>query len=236
MSARVVAIVPAKARSQRVPGKNLRVVAGKPLLSHILEALKQCKRVDDVYLDSESAAIQELGRQHNVKIINRPATLASDSTNGNDLLMFESNIVRADLYIQTFATNPLLRAATVDAAVEKLLSSPEHDSLFAVTREYGFFWDQNGPVNHDPRRLPRTQDLAPFFRETTGLYIIRRDALMSRKCRIGNNPICFEIDPIEATDIDYEHDLHRAEALMAQRHSPEKVHATVGAGPSQWLG
>ena len=222
-SERVVAIVPAKGRSTRVPGKNLRLMAGKPMVGHILDTLQRCTLVDEVYLDSDSPVSLDLGRSMGVPVIERPPQLASDATNGNHLLLFHASRVEADIYLQTFATNPLLRAATIDRAIERLLDSPAHDSLFGVVREHAFFWNDRGPVNYDPATLPRTQDLPPFYRETTGLYLIRRPALLSRRARIGARPVLFEVDPIEATDVDYEHDFRRAESLLVERQADAEL-------------
>ncbi len=214
---KIVAVVPAKGRSTRIPGKNLRMLAGKPLVAHILGALQRCSMIDELYLDSESGAIQQLGADLGVDIIDRPPELASDTTNGNDLLLHAADCVQADIYVQAFATAPLLRTETIDAAIDCLLRSPENDSLFTVIRENSLFWDsERRPVNYDPRQLPRGQDLAPFYRETTGLYAIRRQALLARKCRIGDCPILFPVDFVEAVDIDYEHDFRMAEFLAAE--------------------
>ena len=74
-----------------------------------------------------------------------------------------------------------------------------------------WFWYKNKPVNYDPKSLPRSQDATPLIYETTGLYGIKRNALISNKSRIGNNPFFFEVSDEEAIDLDNERDFQYLE-------------------------
>ena len=120
----------------------------------------------------------------------------------------------SEWYLQTHSTNPLLRAETIAAAIDQLFSSlDDHDSLFSVTRLQTRLYDAHGvAVNHDPHVLLRTQDLPPIFEENSNLYVFTANQIAAER-RMGDAPIMFEIDPLEAVDIDEEHDFVIAELL-----------------------
>ena len=128
-------------------------------------------------------------------------------------------LVKADLYLQTHSTNPLLQSKTVSTAITTFLElMPTYDSLFSVTRLQTRLWDQlSRPVNHNPSILLRTQDLPPIFEENSCIYLFQRDTLVNRKNRIGERPYMFEMDRDEAFDIDEELDFLMAELMIKHR-------------------
>jgi CMP-N-acetylneuraminic acid synthetase len=216
----IVALVPMRHHSQRVPGKNYRPLAGKPLFHHILETLLAVPAIDRVVVDTDSEpVIGGLRRDFpQVVIINRPESLRADDVPMNDILLHDSGQVQADFYLQTHSTNPLLRAGTVSRAIETFLAAyPAKDSLFSVTRLQTRLYDQHGrAINHDPSVLIQTQDLPPVYEENSCLYLFTRQNLLVRHHRIGAYPILFEIDPAEAWDIDEELDFAITDFLMRQ--------------------
>ncbi len=129
------------------------------------------------------------------------------------MLLHDVTQVEADYYLQTHSTNPLLRTETITRAIERFLDNyPAYDSLFGVTRLQTRLWDEVArPVNHNPAILLRTQDLSPIYEENSNLYIFTRDTLEERHNRIGERPLLFEIDRLEAWDIDEELDFPNAE-------------------------
>jgi CMP-N-acetylneuraminic acid synthetase len=137
----------------------------------------------------------------------------------NDVLLSTISQVAADVYLQTHSTNPLLRPATIDRAVTAMLEGhPIHDSLFSVTRLQSRLWDAlTRPINHNPAILLRTQDLPPTYEENSCLYLFTGDTLRQRHNRIGERPLLFEIERLEAMDIDEELDFKVAEFLYHQR-------------------
>lgn len=218
-SSNIVALVPMRDHSERVPGKNYRSFAGRPLYHHIISSLLACPYIDSVYIDTDSTFIKEDAPHHfDVHIIERPEHLRSDFIPMHDILLHDVTQVEADYYLQTHSTNPLLRTQTISAAIEAFLGSTQHDSLFSVTRLQKRLWGADGmPLNHDPGQLLRTQDLPPIYEENSCLYIFKRSNLESRRNRIGERPLMFEIDRIEAWDIDDEQDFYIAETLYTAR-------------------
>jgi CMP-N-acetylneuraminic acid synthetase len=216
----IAALVPMRHHSQRVPGKNYRPLAGRPLFQHILAALLAVPEVTQIAVDTDSDLIMDGLRNYfpTVKIIVRPPQLRADDIPMNDVLAHDIGQVQADYYVQSHSTNPLLRPATISAAVKKFLGSREkYDSLFTVTRLQTRLYDQNGTaINHDPSVLIQTQDLPPVYEENSCLYLFTGENLLRRRHRIGQRPLLFEIDAAEAWDIDDELDFKICEFLIGQ--------------------
>jgi CMP-N-acetylneuraminic acid synthetase len=218
---KLVALVPMRHHSQRVPGKNFRILAGKPLFHHIIETLLAVPEVAEILVDTDAEPVMDGLRQHfpQVKIINRPEHLRADDVPMNDILIHDTDQVQADFYLQTHSTNPLLKPETISRAIQSLMTNyPRYDSLFSVTRLQTRLYFQDGrAVNHDPRVLIQTQDLPPVYEENSCLYIFTRENLLKRRHRIGETPTMFEIDAAEAWDIDEELDFAITDFLLRRK-------------------
>jgi CMP-N-acetylneuraminic acid synthetase len=222
----LAALVPMRHHSQRVPGKNYRPLAGRPLFHYIIETLLSIPEISRVVVDTDSEPVMRSLRQvfPQVKIINRPENLRADDVAMNEILKYDTAQVEADFYLQTHSTNPLLRPGTVSRAIQTFLTnSPNCDSLFSVTRLQTRLYDQFGhALNHDPSVLIQTQKLPPIYEENSCLYLFTRENLLKRNHRIGAHPFMFEMDAEEAWDIDEELDFAVCEFLMSRKGiSPE---------------
>jgi CMP-N-acetylneuraminic acid synthetase len=217
----IVALVPMRHISERVPGKNYREMAGKPLYFHILTTLKDTPEIAEVVVDTDSPDIIAGVREHfpDVRILERPEKLRDGMVPMNEILLYDTSEVEADYYLQTHSTNPLLKAETISKAIRTFVEGRDrYDSLFSVTRWQTRLYDKDGKaINHNPGELLRTQDLPPVYEENSCLYIFDRENLKERGHRIGEKPLMFEIDAIEAWDIDVELDFLIAEFLMRKR-------------------
>ena len=220
---RIVALVPMRHDSKRVPGKNYRSMCGRPLYAHIIKTLLNCPEISEVVVDTDSPTIIEgLAKDYpQVKVLLRPEELRADTTPTNEILLYDTAQVPGDLYLQTHSTNPLLKAETVSKAITQLRNLyPEYDSLFSVTRLQTRLWDQLGrAINHNPAVLLRTQDLPPIYEENSCLYLFTRETLLTHRNRIGERPLMFEMNAQESTDIDEELDFVIAEILMERQKS-----------------
>jgi len=217
----IAALVPMRHHSQRVPGKNFRNLAGKPLFHYVLETLMQCPEINQIAVNTDSEVIQKDIEKNfpGIIVIARPEKLRADTIPMNEILMYDTSQVFADLYLQTHSTNPLLRSATISKAINEFRKqSQAYDSLFSVTRLQTRLWDQNTlPVNHDPDVLLQTQDLPPIYEENSCIYLFTKENLKHRGNRIGESPMMFEIPAEEALDIDEEIDFQIADLLMKNR-------------------
>ncbi len=218
---RLVALMPMRHSSERVPGKNYRPFGdGRPLFHHMVEVLRSCPLIDRIVIDTDSPTIKQqcAERFPEVVVLDRPQNLLGGMTPMNDVLLHDVSQVPSEFYLQTHSTNPLLTAATLQKAVETFFESyPIYDSLFSVTRIQTRFWDSLArAVNHNPNILLRTQDLPPLYEENSCLYMFEGRTLKERHNRIGSRPYLFEIERIEAQDIDEEIDFLVADLIYRQ--------------------
>lgn len=208
-----------KGHSERVPNKNIKAFASLPLYHHIVKAVSNCKYLKNIYIDTDSETIKNdiLRSFPHVKIIDRPEFLHGDFVSMNKILEYDLSQIEGDIFLQTHSTNPLLSTLTIDRAIECYLQNKQdYDSLFSVTRwQTRFYWQNGEPVNHNPEELLRTQDLPPIYEENSNFYIFTKESFKnSGSKRIGLKPYLFEMDPLEAVDIDTEFNFKIAETIF----------------------
>ncbi len=218
----IVALLPMKGHSERVPNKNMRPFSGRPLYHRVAEVLEACAQVRAIIIDTDSDRIAEDALRHfsKARIIERPEALRGDFVPMNDIIAHDLSVTESEHFLQTHSTNPLLTTATLESAIDDYLGSlPEYDSLFSVPRlQTRLYWGSAEPVNHDPRELLRTQDLPPVFEENSNFYIFSKDSFRAAgNRRIGCKPKMFPMDKLEAVDIDEEEDFRLAEVLYQLR-------------------
>lgn len=217
MAPQVTALVPIKEHSERLPRKNFREFNGRPLYHWILETLELVEEIDRIVVNTDAEEVmKEAPRQFDVEISERPERLRDDEVTTN-IVKYEVNRLESDVFMQTYCTNPLLTAGTISSAIQEFVMSEEHDSLLPVIKHQKWFYDAEfQPINHDPHELDRTQDLTPVYEDNSALYMYTEETIKTTGHRIGENPLVFEIDEIEATDIDVYADFKLAECLHKQ--------------------
>ncbi len=221
-SRKLVALLPMKAHSERVPGKNFRALGHKPLYAWMLDTLLAIDAIAMVVINTDAAA--ELDddprlRQPRVLLRERSAALCGDFVSMNLIIGDDIAAVPADSYLMTHVTNPFLSAATIKRALAAYaagLAAGSADSLFTVTRHQTRFYRADGSaINHDPANLIRTQDLEPWFEENSCMYLFSAASFARNQARIGDHPILFPIPKREAVDIDDQDDWNVATLLAA---------------------
>ena len=218
---KLIALVPMRHHSQRVPGKNYRPLVGRPLFHHIIETLLSVPEINEIVVDTDSEPVMDGLRKNfaGVKIIDRPPHLCADDIPMNNILIHDTDLYPADFYLQTHSTNPLLKPETVSRAIDHFIADyPSRDSLFSVTRLQTRLYDQHGQaINHNPRELIQTQDLPPVYEENSCVYIFNRANLIANQHRISDRPLMFEIPANEAWDIDEELDFEICQFLLKRQ-------------------
>lgn len=203
---KVTALLPIKENSERVPGKNFKDFCGKPLYHHIIHTLDQTYAVDEIIINTDSSKVELEAPtlSPKIKIHKRTEELCGDFVSTNKLFEYDLANSDSDLYLQTHATNPLLKAETIAQALKVFAEAEgEYDSLFSVTEHQCRFYDKNqNAVNHNPDELLRTQDLAPLYEENSCLYIFTKESFKETKARIGKKPSLFTTPRLESVDID----------------------------------
>jgi len=206
---KIVALLPMKANSERVKGKNFKIFNGKPLFRWTLDTLLAIKEIDQIIINTDAREIlakNGLVETDRIIIRDRKAELCGDMVSMNLVIEDDVKNVDADIYLMTHTTNPLMTVNTVGGALEsfrKKKDSGDADSLFTVDKiQTRFYKEDCSAINHDPDNLLRTQDLEPWFEENSNLYIFTKEAFAETNARIGKTPMMFETPKFESIDID----------------------------------
>lgn len=210
---KVVAFVPIRLNSQRVEGKNLRLLAGEPLLCYILRTLRRVEAIDEVYVYCSDEAVRPY-LPDGVRFLHRSPQLDRNETLGREIYDAFTAEVEADIYVLAHATSPFIRPATIAAALHKVTDAGGgYDSAFSAERLQTFAWYEGRPLNYSLDAIPRTQEIEPVYIETSAFFIFRREVWCDLHQRIGRRPYTAVVDRIEGIDIDYPEDFALAEAI-----------------------
>lgn len=220
MSEKIVALLPMKANSERVVGKNFRLFNGKPLFRWILDTLLSIEQIDRVVINTDARHIladNGLVDGPRIQIRDRKPEICGDFVSMNLVLADDVANVEADTYLMTHTTNPLLSPQSVRGALalyQQGVADGSCDSVFTVNQFQTRFYRADGSaINHDPDNLIRTQDLEPWFEENSNLYIFSRASFASTKARIGKKPRMYTMGRTESVDIDDQESWYMAEAM-----------------------
>lgn len=210
---KVVGFVPVKLNNERLPGKNTKAFSdGKPLISCILETLSTVNELDEIYVYCSDPEIQNYFPNKKIRYLSRSEYLDQSTTKINEVLSSFAKDVKADIYLLAHATAPFIKSERFSEGIKAVLSD-KYDSAFSVTKLQEFLWKNGKPFNYDPALIPRTQDLPVMYSETSGLYIYKKDLILSQNRRIGQHPYIIEVSDIEAIDIDEPIDFEIANAV-----------------------
>ena len=211
-----------KANSERVKGKNFKNFCGKPLFKWVLDKLLDVNEISEVIINTDAQDIlYENGIEDNEKILirNRRKEICGDLVSMNLVINDDVENIDADIYLMTHTTNPLISVDTIKKAISKftkaLESNQNIDSLFSVNLIQERYYDSAAkPINHDPNNLVRTQDLEPWFKENSNLYLFTKASFMKTKARIGEKPMMLVTPANESIDIDNPDDWDLAELMV----------------------
>jgi CMP-N-acetylneuraminic acid synthetase len=218
----LVALLPMKAHSARVKGKNFRNFAGKPLFRWILDTLLAIPEIEKVVINTDARAIlaeNGLVDTDRILIRDRKPEICGDFVSMNKVLADDIEAIPSAAYLMTHTTNPLLSSASVVRALWAFdrARAAGKDSLFTVNKfQTRFYRGDCSAINHDPNNLIRTQDLEPWYEENSNLYLFTRESFASANARIGRKPVLFETPRMESADIDDQEGWDLAE-LIASR-------------------
>lgn len=216
---KLVALLPIKANSERVPGKNFRNFAGRPLFLWILDTLLTVEAIELVVINTDASELllsHGLPSDPRIELRQRSPELCGDYVSMNWVLEDDISAVESETYLMTHATNPLIRVETIIKALQKFEKGKTegYDSLFSANRMQARFYSSKAePINHDPENLIPTQNLEPWYEENSNLYLFSRNSFALTRARIGSRPLLFETPKLESADIDDETGWHLAEII-----------------------
>lgn len=225
---KILAIIPARGGSKRTPRKNVKLIAGKPLIAHKIEAGLKSKFVNRLVVSTEDAEIATISLAYGAEVIERPHELAIDTAKTAPVMLHVVEQLKKEGYIPDIvvliqATCPTCDEKIIDAGIEMLINS-DKDSVFSGVKmrksmplwKKGF--DGNNTALYDYHFRPRTQEphlMEDLYSETGAFYAIRTEAFLKHQDFIGENPGIFETTPF--VDIDTPEDFAVAERILLEK-------------------
>ncbi len=216
---KTLAIIPARGGSKGIPGKNTRIINGKPLIAWMIEAAVNALTVDEVVVTTDDAYTRDIAISYQVGVVDRPPELATDTASSESALLHVLQVVKEqpEIIVYLQPTSPLTTSEDIDGVVHKLRDE-EADSALSVAPFHYFLWDEEAnALNHDKSTRPRRQDCKPQFVETGGVYVMKTAGFMKAKHRFFGKTVVYVCPSGIHMEIDEPHDLVVAEALLKER-------------------
>jgi N-acylneuraminate cytidylyltransferase len=232
----VLALIPARGGSKGIPRKNVRLVAGKPLIAYSIDHALQARRITRTIVSTDDAEIAEVARAHGAEVpFLRPPELAEDESPDLEAFLHALDWLRdkegyePELVVHLRPTCPVRRSETIDAAIAALVDDPSADSLRSVSpphqTPYKMWRIADGyleplltvPGIAEPYNEPR-QALPATWSHNGYVDVIRTSCLREQRSMTGRRILGFEMVE-QVADVDYEEDIAAAERLLAQQDS-----------------
>lgn len=214
-----VALVPLRGGSKSIPGKNIRPIAGRPLCCWALDAAVESCIFSQIIVSTDSPEIRRVIERHcpDVDVLDRPAELATDTASTESVMLHIAEQIDFDVLALLQATSPLTTALDLIEARDRFERN-QLDSLLTAVESHRFFWKPDGtPINYDPARRPRRQDMSPWLMENGAFYFTKRRILEATKSRLGGKIDMHVMSPDSAVEIDEPRDWAIVEHLLRER-------------------
>lgn len=223
-----VAFIPVRGGSKSIPLKNIRPLAGRPLVYWTVKAACGCKYIDKVYIATDSDIIRKTVEKfrdeydadnlEKVVVIDRSAESASDTASTESAMLEFAEKFQFDNIVLVQATSPLLASSDLDRGFETF-NEPKVDSVLSVVRQKRFHWEKNPdgfaqPTNYDVFNRPRRQEFEGYLVENGAFYISSKKALLESRNRVSGNIKTVEMNEDTFFEIDEPSDWIIIEALM----------------------
>jgi len=229
---KILAIIPARGGSKGVPGKNIKLLNGRPLLAYTAEIALQSKHLTQVVVSTDDESIAAVARSLGLQVpFARPIALAQDTTPTLDVIIhalqwYEKQNVFFEAVCLLQATSPFRTVEFLDKAIEKFIQS-DCDSLVSVQKvphEYNPHWvfELNGEGNlkiatGETRIIPRRQELPNAYHRDGSIYITKTEVLLAAHSLYGNSISFIESDPEFYVNIDTMEDWEKAEQMIQNK-------------------
>jgi len=222
MNKKILAIIPARGGSKGIPKKNIKELAGKPLIAHTIESAKKSK-VNRIIISTDDLEIEEVSKRYGAEVIKRPKDISGDFASSESALLHVLNELKEkqnyepDLIVFLQCTSPLTAVEDIDKTIEKL-EEEKADSAFAVVDFHYYLWkNKNGTaigINHDKSKRLMRQEKKSQYKEAGAVYVMDYDGFMKHKHRFFGKTVMNVIPSERCWEIDEPIDLEIAKVLM----------------------
>lgn len=215
----IVALIPLRGGSVSIPNKNIKSICGKPLCFWAIDAAFKANDIHEVYVSTDSKEIASIAKDYfpELRIIDRPQELATNTASTESVILHFMDKVDFDLLVTIQATSPLITPSDIDTAIATLKKN-SFDSMLTAVRCKRFFWDDsNLPLNYDPANRPRRQDFKGTLMENGAFYLTKRSILSLHSCRLGGQIGIHEMSELTSIEIDELDDWDRVEKIIQSK-------------------
>lgn len=224
---KTISIIPARGGSKGIPRKNIRHLAGKPLILHTILHAIQTPRLERIIVSTDDPEIAAVSKQAGVEVIRRPEEISGDTATSESALHHVLDHLQStegyepDLVVFLQATSPLRRQQDIQNAIDTF-EREQADSLFSAGPVHGFVWrstvDALSAVTYDPTQRQRRQDFAETIWEENGsIYIFKPKILKKYNNRLGGKIAVYPMDRLDSFQVDEPDDIELIETIMAGR-------------------
>jgi N-acylneuraminate cytidylyltransferase len=220
----VIAIIPARGGSKGVPHKNIRLLAGKPLIVHTIEQARNSQHVSRIVVSTDDQEIASVSVDAGAEVVWRPAEISGDTASSESALLHVMNTLNRtegycpELIVFLQCTSPIRRTDDIDRAIDSLIQSGA-DSLLSGVPMHTFIWqvteERAIPLDYDYRRRPRRQERSPEYIENGSIYVFRPWVLSEYENRLGGKVVLFPMHEWCGIDINEEEDFLLSEIVLA---------------------
>lgn len=228
-----LAIIPARGGSKGILRKNIRILAGKPLIAHTIDCALQTKYLSRLIVSTDDPEIAKAAKEYRSEVVMRPAAISGDRASSESALLHvldhlaNTDAYEPDLVVFLQCTSPLTLPEDIDGTIQALLDE-NADSALAVTPFHYFLWNQNESgnavgINHDKRFRPLRQDRERQFLETGAVYVMRTQDFKETKHRFFGKTAIYVMPPERCLEIDDPVDFSIAEVLMRECQKQRKI-------------
>ena len=222
----ILLIIPARGGSKGIKGKNLKPLAGIPLIGHTINAAKCSNYTEHVVVTTDDQKIADYCRDF-VSVQLRPDEMATDKAKVDPLLQYtiqryeEENNLNIDVAVLLYPTAPLRNSQDINRALETYFNG-SHDSLLSLYEDDRYLWSIDDrkawPTNYNPKnRKPRQEEGWNQYAENKAVYVMNRDLIMNTGCRLGERIGYIIMPAIRSIDIDSAKDLLLAELILGHK-------------------
>ena len=211
---KISALIAARSGSVRVQNKNIRPFAGSTLLEVKIEQLKRISNIEEIVVNSNDDEILKIAERCGAIPCVRDPYYASNTVSMSDVYRNMAENMNCDVIVYANCTNPVIKDETIFNLVEYYKNHcDEFDSVNSAHLVKEFLWKDNLPINYDLRNQPRSQDLPNISALNFAVNVLSRETMIEGKNVVGKKPFIYNIDQIEATDIDNPSDFFLAEQI-----------------------